>query len=291
MKHNLKQYALCAALASAAMTVASCGDDLPDPIVLPRTAVDVQVDWSAAGAAQRPQSYVLDINGEQRTVTTESCHVELKSNNDYTFLAYVPVLGITVSDGSATIERSSHDVGDGNAVSGTPGTFYAAYATESPLTGDAKTVTMQMRQATRRLNISLRANVSSASGTPFVQGGYASVSNAFATYNMYTSLTATPVPAVSAITVDTAEGTVTAPFNLFGLDLDNSVKVDFVFFLSDGTQRRVSSDITDVVADFNSATDRTPLTIGGKTEVNGPDASITDWTVVDMGDINPDARK
>ena len=102
MNHNLKTLALGTVLCTTLLSMASCGDELPDPIVLPRTLVDIHTDWSGIDAQQRPQQYVLSVNGDNYNVASDTYQMELKSNRDYTFLAYVPVLGVDVNDGIAT---------------------------------------------------------------------------------------------------------------------------------------------------------------------------------------------
>lgn len=123
MNHNLKTLALGTVLCTTLLSMASCGDELPDPIVMPRTLVDIHTDWSGIDAQQRPQQYVLSVNGDNYTVASDTYQMELKSNRDYTFLAYVPVLGVDVNDGIATVKAASQSTGIAEAISGTPSTF------------------------------------------------------------------------------------------------------------------------------------------------------------------------
>ena len=147
-----------------------------------------------------------------------------------------------------------------------------------------------MQQTTRQLNVSLKAKVTSTDGSPVVQGGYAILSKAMATYNMYTSIASTAVDAVSDFTVNATTGTVTAPFNVFALDLSKDVTVQFVLFLSDGTQQRLDTSIGSFVANFNDGSHST-IDIGGKVSVDGSNASVTNWTIVDMGVITATERQ
>lgn len=286
MNHNLKTLALGTVLCTTLLSMASCGDELPDPIVLPRTLVDIHTDWSGIDAQQRPQQYVLSVNGDNYNVASDTYQIELKSNRDYTFLAYVPVLGVDVNDGIATVEAASQSTGIADAIRGTPSTFYCAAQTVTSLTGDKTSLTLPMQQTTRQLNVSLKAKVTSTDGSPVVQGGYAILSKAMATYNMYTSIASTAVDAVSDFTVNATTGTVTAPFNVFALDLSKDVTVQFVMFLSDGTQQRLETSIANFVANFNDGSHST-IDIGGKVGVDGSNASVTNWTIVDMGVITP----
>lgn len=112
MNHNLKTLALGTVLCTTLLSMASCGDELPDPIMLPRTLVDIHTDWSGIDAQQRPQQYVLSVNGDNYTVASDTYQMELKSNCNYTFLAYVPVLGVDVNDGIATVKAASHSTGN-----------------------------------------------------------------------------------------------------------------------------------------------------------------------------------
>ena len=290
MNHNLKTLALGTVLCTTLLSMASCGDELPDPIVLPRTLVDIHTDWSGIDAQQRPQQYVLSVNGDNYNVASDTYQMELKSNRDYTFLAYVPVLGVDVNDGIATVEAASQSTGIADAISGTPSTFYCAAQTVTSLTGDKTSLTLPMQQTTRQLNVSLKAKVTSTDGSPVVQGGYAILSKAMATYNMYTSIASTAVDAVSDFSINATTGTITAPFNVFALDLSKDVTVQFVMFLSDGTQQRLETSIGNLVANFNDGSHST-IDIGGKVSVDGSNASVTNWTIVDMGVITATERQ
>ena len=103
---------------------------------------------------------------------------------------------------------------------------------------------------------------------------------------MYTSIASTAVEAVSDFSVNATTGTITAPFNVFALDLSKDVTVQFVLFLSDGTQQRLETSIGKYVANFNDGSHDT-INVGGKVSVDGLDSSVTNWTIVDMGVITP----
>lgn len=107
---------------------------------------------------------------------------------------------------------------------------------------------------------------------------------------MYTSIASTAVDAVSDFTVNATTGTVTAPFNVFALDLSKDVTVQFVMFLSDGTQKRLETSIGNLVANFNDGSHST-IDIGGKVSVDGSDAFVSNWSIVDMGYITVTERQ
>lgn len=284
-----KKTCRCLLLGAVLASLASCADDLPEPIVQPRTAVTVQTDWSGIGEQNIPASYILAVNGEQQTMTATTTQLVLKSNNDYTFVAYVPVYGFAVSDNFVQADASQYSVDNANAINGNPSTFYYGAQTVANLEGEQASVAITMLQATRRLNLSLRlADATDADGNQCtVQGGYAILSEAYATLNMTTSLYATSTEAVSELAFDAATNTLSVPFNLLGLNLERNVDVEFVMFMSNGTQRRVTSTITELVKSFNDGS-HTDLNIVARATLSGTSASIDNWAVVDLGDIKPE---
>ena len=243
-----------AMMASAIATFSSCGDELPEPQMKPRTAVTVNTDWSACGLENEPSSYFMSVNDEVSTVSGNTQQLTLKSDNDYSFLLYTGSSSVTVSDNFASVGAAKFLVDDANAINGNPDVFCYGSATEAALTGDAKTVNVAMKRITRKLNVTLThlATYQDAEGKEAtIQGGYAILTNAYSAYNLSAGVATTPVSAVSEISVNNEDHTITVPFNLLGLDLDEKAEMTYVLSLSDGTTRTLVSDMTDLLAGFN----------------------------------------
>lgn len=253
MKRILKSISYMAVMATAVATFSSCEDELPDPIVKPRTAVTIQTDWGACGLNNVPNSYFLSVNDEVSTVSGNTQQLTLKSNNDYTFRCYNGASHITVAEARATVDASTFMVSDANAINGNPDAFCYGVATETDLTGDSQNYTIAMKRLTRKLTLTTPdLAAKNAEGKDLsVQGGYAILTGAYSSYNMVSGVANTPVSAVSEVTVNAEDKSIVAPFNLFGLDLDGDITLSYVLSMSDGTTLKGSADVKDALANFN----------------------------------------
>lgn len=254
MRSILKTISYMAVMVSAITMLSSCGDELPEPQVKPRTQVTIQTDWSACGLENTPNSYFMSVNDEVSTVSGNTQELTLKSDNDYTFLLYTGSSSITVSEGYATVERAKFQVDDANAINGNPDDFCFGSDTETSLMGDAAIYQIPMKRLTRKVNVALilASAFKDADGDEIsVQGGYAILTNVYSAYNLTAGVATTPVSAVSEVSVNAEGNSVVAPFNLLGIDLGTAVNITYVLSMSDGTSRIYTADVTSQLTDVN----------------------------------------
>lgn len=286
MRSFFKTISYAAMMVSAVTMFSSCEDELPEPQLKPRTVVTVQTDWSACGLESEPKAYYMSLNGEVSTISGNTNQMTLKSNNDYTFLLYSGQGNMTIDNGYATVEGAKYVTDDKNAINGNPETFCYGYASEASLAGDAKTITVAMKRATRKLNLELDYTGTGAS----LQGGYAILSNVYSVYNMLDGIATTPVTAVSSISFDEESHKIRIPFNLLGFNPEGEVLITLVLAQADGATQTISTKITPLVASFNDG-NVADLNVHADLTLNDISYGITNWTVVNGGDLFPKEDK
>lgn len=269
--------------------LSSCGDELPEPMLKPRTAVTVQTDWSGCGLESEPKTYYMEINGEAFNVSGSTIETTLKSDNDYVFMLYSGTANVTVADSCIKVEGTKFVTGHADAINGNPETVCCGYAYEPSLTGDTKVVSVSMRRVMRKMGVTLNYKETAGSNAT-LQGGYAMLTNVCSAYDIPTGTVSAPVTAVSEIAYDKDGGVISVPFNLMGFAEGSKVSITFVLSLSDGTTSTITSDITSLVSSFGDGS-TAELGIKAQAELSGLSFGITDWEIVSGGDIQPEINK
>lgn len=299
---KIKWAGICKLLIFAAALQMLGGCDKDDHHNTPhpdKGAVKVTTDWSGLSSdAVQPDSYVLRIGTHEQTVSGETnAFSTLFEPGRQDLLVWHTAPGTTVSGTTATVNT----LPDG-MLEPMPGYLFSAARQLDIVKDDTLSVTVSMEQRIRRLALNLNLNpgdelrIGSTSATltgiasaidlatgELAGSGGKTVVPAFAlaeethTANMYAPDSRATVPPMLCATLHLM-GAATGERQLLTLEIT----------LTSGDVHTVTTDLTEMLKDFQTGEDMEPLaldaTLGLPTEAETA-ATITDWNVVNNGDI------
>lgn len=299
---KIKWAGICKLLifAAALQMLGGCDkDDHPNTPHPDKGAVKVTTDWSGLSSdAVQPDSYVLRIGTHEQTVSGETnAFSTLFEPGRQDLLVWHTAPGTTVSGTTATVNT----LPDG-MLEPMPGYLFSAARQLDIVKDDTLSVTVSMEQRIRRLALNLNLNpgdelrIGSTSATltgiasaidlatgELAGSGGKTVVPAFAlaeethTANMYAPDSRATVPPILCATLHLM-GAATGERQLLTLEIT----------LTSGDVHTVTTDLTEMLKDFQTGEDMEPLaldaTLGLPSEAETA-ATITDWNVVNNGDI------
>lgn len=299
---KIKWAGICKLLIFAAALQMLGGCDKDDHHNTPhpdKGAVKVTTDWSGLSSdAVQPDSYMLRIGAHEQTVSGETnAFSTLFDPGRQDLLVWHTAPGTTVSGTTATVNT----LPDGT-LEPMPGYLFSAARQLDIVKDDTLSVTVSMEQRIRRLALNLKLNpgdelrIGSTSAT---LTGIASAID-LATGKLAGSGGKTVVPAF-ALAEETHTANMYAPdsratvqpmlcatLHLIGAATGERQLLTLEITLTSGHVHTVTTDLTEMLKDFQTGEDMEPLaldaTLGLPTEAETA-ATITDWNVVNNGDI------
>lgn len=301
---KIKWAGICKLLIFAAALQMLGGCDKDDHHNTPhpdKGAVKVTTDWSGLSSdAVQPDSYVLRIGTHEQTVSGETnAFSTLFEPGKQDLLVWHTAPGTTVSGTTATVNT----LPDG-MLEPMPGYLFSAARQLDIVKDDTLSVTVSMEQRIRRLALNLKLNpgdelrIGSTSATltgiasaidlatgELAGSGGKTVVPAFAlaeethTANMYAPDSRATVPPILCATLHLM-GAATGERQLLTLEIT----------LTSGDVHTVTTDLTEMLKDFQTGEDMEPLALDATLELPSEAeaetaATITDWNVVNNGDI------
>lgn len=257
-------------------------------------AVKVTTDWSGRSAdAVLPDSYVLRIGDKEQIVSGETNAFKalfLPGGQD--LLVWHSAEGTTVGGTTATVNT----LPDGT-LEPMPGYLFSAAWELDIVKDDTLRVTVPMKQLVRRLVLTLKLNPGDElriGSTAATLTGIASATN-LATGELAGSEGKTVVPAFTLTTdADAPESraagqpVLSATLHLVGVVAGERQMLTLEITLTNGDVHTVTTDLTEMLKDFHTGNDMEPLALDAALELPAEaetGATITDWNVVDNGDI------
>lgn len=298
-KINLSGAVRLLIFASALLQLTGCvKDDLYNTPHPDRGAVTVTADWSGRSPESVvPDSYILRIGTEEQTVSGETNAFNalfLPGSQD--LLAYNLPDGITAGGTTATVNA----LPDGT-LDPLPGYLFSAAQKLEIVKDDTLRVTLPMRQRVRELILDLKLKPGDGQRIASTSATLAGIASAI---DLATgAITSTEGKSVVPVFTMAADGSgtrlagqtprasgqpmLTATLRLMGVMPEERQLLALTLTLTDGYVKTIPADLTELLRDFNTGGDL-PLTLDANLELPagaGMNAAISDWTVVDNGDV------
>jgi hypothetical protein len=293
------------ALACASLLFIGCsksGGTTPVPLPeFPVSAlVTVTTTWTGISSdATKPSAYKVAIGSsiitayEDNTVSANKIPF-----GTYKVMAYNEPKGITISGESATVNSNS----DGTIVSN-PGHLFFGEGDLTFASADAAKITIAMKQFTRKITFVLVVNgdINEIKSTTATMNGIASAVNLATGVISSTSgksialtftkgtITKSAAGVMAKSTTKATVNVISADAIVIGTQTGSTQNLTVNITLPDNTTQSVSSNMTSVIASAMTAgsaaavTAEATLTLPSAANVS---ATISDWSVVNGGDIN-----
>lgn len=289
-KTDFRLWGMMAIFAAVASFTSCVKDDLYNTPHPDQGAVEVTADWTECSSeAAMPSSYILRIGTQEQTVSGETNAFDalfLPGRQD--LLVYNTAEGITLSDHTATVNT----LPDGT-LEPMPGYIFSAAQALEIEKDDTLKVTAVMQQHIRRLTLSLKLK-------PGDEGRIATTAATLTGIASAVDLTTGTLAATGGKTVipvfvpgtdnggarAAGQPLLAATLRLLGVASGEQQILTVVLTLMDGYVQTITTDLTEKLKDFGSGME--PLELDATLELPvsaGTGATITDWNVVDNGDI------
>ncbi len=279
-------------LALAVLQLAGCvKDELYNTPHPDKGAVQVTTDWTGRSSdAVLPTDYILRTGGEEQTVKGETNVLKsLFLPGTQSLLAYHQTEGITISGTTATVNTLE----DGT-LDPMPGFLFSAAKELTIPQDDTLKVTVPMTQHIRSLALTLKLNPGDdlrIAGTTATLTGIAP-SVDLATGSVAATEGKTVVPIFTLGTDDgkaraTGQPVLSASLRLLGVMTGEKQELTLAVALTNGTVQTIVTDLSVALKDFDSG-ELEPLALDATLELPaeaGFSATISDWNVVENGDI------
>lgn len=266
-------------------------DDLYNTPHPDKGAVKVTTDWTEASSdAVLPQSYVLRIGTQEQTVSGASnAFRTLFEPGRQDLLVCHPAEGITIDGNTATVNT----LPDGT-LEPMPGFLFSASAELEIVRDDTLKVAVKMQQRIRTLILGLKLNPGDEECITATSATLTGIASAIDLRDGTVAATGgmTTVPAFALGTNrpesrTAGEPALVATLRLMGIATTERQMLTLLITLTDGSVQTIRTDLTEMLKNFGE-TNMEPLTLDATLELpaeGGFSGTITDWTVVDNGEI------
>ena len=292
-KMNLSGICKLLIWAMALQSLGSCvKDDLYNTPHPDKGAVKVTTDWSGASSdAVLPQSYVLRIGTQEQTVSGASnAFNTLFEPGRQDLLVCHPAEGITIDGNTATVNTLAN-----GTLEPMPGFLFSAAEELGIVKDDILGVTVKMKQRIRTLTLALKLlpgdeeRITATSAT--LTGIASAIDLRDGTIAATEGMTTAPAFALetnSRKMRSDRESALIATLRLMGIATEEQQVLTFAITLTDGSLQTIHTDLTEMLKNFNGA-DMDPLALDATLKLPAEGSftgTISDWTVVDNGDID-----
>lgn len=280
--------------AAVLQSLAGCvKDDLYNTPHPDKGAVVVATDWTGASSdATLPENYVMRIGTEEQTVSgeTNAFHaLFLPGNQD--LLVYHPAEGITINGTTATVNTLA-----GGTLEPLPGYLFSAAKELAIQKDDTLKVSVAMQQRIRALTLALKLQPGDEQRIASTSATLTGIASAIRlTDGSITATTGKTVIPAFAMGTDgggtraAGQPVLAATLRLLGVMTGEKQTLILVLTLTDGHVQTIVTDLTEMLKNFGIDTDMEPLALDATLELPteaGVTATISDWTVVDNGNID-----
>ena len=287
------------------VSLSSCvKDDLYNTPHPDKGAVEVTTDWTGRSSdAVVPADYILRIGGEEQTVQGETnAFKSLFLPRTQSLLAYHQTEGVTISGTTATVNTLE----DGT-LNPMPGFLFSASKELDIQKDDTLKVVVPMMQRIRTLALTLKLNPGDerriASTASTLTGIALSMDLATGSVTATEGKSVAPVFTMRSDGGETRMGTpsvetratgnpaLATSLRLLGVMPGEKQELTLVVTLTNGTVQTIVTDLTESLKNFGGkmeplALDAT-LTLPDEEETSAEvSANISDWKIVDNGDID-----
>lgn len=260
-------------------------------------AVQVTTDWTGHSAeATLPAHYTLRIGTTEKEVSgTVNCWDDLLQPDSYNLLAYNTPAGITVSGNTATVSS----LPDGT-LEPLPDYLFSAVKQLAVIADDRLEVTLPMKQRIRRLTLILKLNAGDeariARTTATLTGIAPSIDLATEAVTATEGKTVIPLFTLTAAPATKRSGTraatdaarLEATVRLLNVMATEQQLLTLFVTLNDGSVHPITTNLTALLKNYTDGS-KEPLALDAYLVLPvaaGISADITDWTVVENGDID-----
>lgn len=277
-------------LALVVPQLASCvKDDLYNTPHPDKGAVRVTTDWSGASSdAVLPQGYILRIGTEEQAASgTCNAFNTVFEPGRKQLLVYNQAEGITVIGTAASVNT----LADGT-LTPMPGYLFTGAEEMEIVKDDTLRVTVKMVQRVRTLNLVLKLNPGDETRITSVSATLAGIASAAGLRDGTIAAGGKTVIPTFAIATDNGRArsagqpALVASLRMMGVASGERQTLALTVTLSGGTVQTIRTDLTGSLKDFGK--ERAPLTLDAALELPAEGSfggTITDWTVVDNGDV------
>ena len=260
-------------------------DDLHNTPHPDKGAVKVTTDWTGRSSdAAVPVGYILRIGTEEQTVSGETNAFKgLFAPGKQDLLVYHQADGITISGTTATVNTRP-----GGTLEPNPEHLFSGAKELDIVPDDTLKVTVPMQQYTRQLTLVLKLNPGDEQRvrkTTATLTGIASAIN-LTTGTWTEAAGKTVVPDFAPGTSD-GQPILSATMRLLGVITGERQILTLSVTLTDGYVQPITKDLTEALKSFDTGS-KEPLTLDAMLELPtaaGMGGTITDWNVVDNGNI------
>lgn len=155
-KTDFRLWGLLAIFAAVTSLTSCVKDELFNTPHPEKGAIVVRTDWSGIAPENLPDTYTLNVDGEEQTADGHSVTVDkLAEPGRHTLLVYNRPEGITLTDGVATVNDMSRQRSAERLIHPLPGHFFTARQEIKVIQDDTLRVDIPMAQRTRDLLLEL----------------------------------------------------------------------------------------------------------------------------------------
>lgn len=280
---------LPALILAAVLSLTACvKDDLYDTPHPDKGAIVVQVDWSDLMPEAVPDSYVINVDGEEQTVSGTTNTVDkLAEPGEHTLLIYNRPTGISISGDVASVNEAAASRAETVSVNiePLPDYLFSFFTTIDVQADDTLRIQTKPVQHIRQVEMELSVTEGDHERVASVRGTFSGVERSV---NLRTGEHPGTVSQThTAFALDGCK--YTASFRLMGIvpSKAQTLTVDITF--SNGDTQQVVSDLSQQMAGFNDGVQPIRLTGNLRLPVEGSfSGSIESWQQADGG--NTDAH-
>ena len=249
-------------------------------------AVVVQMDWSNLLPEAVADSYILNVDGYEQTVSGTTNTVEqLAEPGEHSLMVYNKPDGITISGNMASVDEETGTRAAGTRIKPLPGYLLSLNETIRIVADDTLRITAKPRQWVRQLELELSVREGDYEWIASVTGTLSGVERSVNIRKGERTGTAAQVRNVLVVEGSLCKTT----FRLMGIVPAAGQILTVQITFSNGDTQTEESDLTEQMAAFNNG--NTPLKLTGNLRLPvkaGTTGSITGWQQADGG--NTDAH-
>lgn len=271
----------------AAVSLTGCvKDELHNTPHPDKGAIVVQMDWSNLLPEAVADSYILNVDGYEQTVSGTTNTVDrLSEPGEHTLVVYNHPQGITIDGDIASVNETIGGRAVGSRVEPLPGYLFSTSQTVNVEKDDTLRITAKPRQWVRQANVALTVSEGDYKRIVAVTGTLSGIEQSVDIRKGERQGTAVIVRNNFAV----ADEKCNTSFRLMGIVPTEHQTLTVNITFSNGDTQTIESDLSEQMAAFHDA--NAPLTLIGTLNLPveaGATGSIEGWQIADGG--NTDAH-